>query len=235
MHSGIKLLGHHVHPMLIVIPLGVLPVAVLFDLLYLGTGAARWTTISFYLIPVGVLGALVAAVVGLLDWLAIPKRTRAKRIGAIHGIGNVIVVGLFAWSWIVRVETPATPGSDAIVLSVLGVLLAVITGWLGGELVERLEDRLERFGRNAGSGVLDAELDAALGARDADRDRAPLGELDRVPDQVPEDELQHLAVGLDGLESGRDVPGDRELGLELFELFDPTQGAVDLVFGVLPN
>jgi uncharacterized membrane protein len=80
----------------------------------------------------------LAAVFGLVDWLAIPKGTRAKRIGALHGIGNVIVTGLFAVSWLLRYDTPTAPGALAIVLSIAGVGLALVTGWLGGELVDRL-------------------------------------------------------------------------------------------------
>ncbi len=41
-------------------------------------------------------------------------------------------------SWILRREDAAHPGSVSVVLSLIGVLLALVTGWLGGELVERL-------------------------------------------------------------------------------------------------
>ena len=43
----------------------------------------------------GIVGGLLAAVFGLIDWLAIPKDTRARRIGAWHGGGNVVIVLLF--------------------------------------------------------------------------------------------------------------------------------------------
>jgi uncharacterized membrane protein len=62
----------------------------------------------------------------------------AYQIGAFHGLGNVVVVGLFAVSWLTRYAVPAATGNWSIVLSGLGVALALVTGWLGGELVDRM-------------------------------------------------------------------------------------------------
>src|SRR4051812_18425447 len=167
MESKAKLLGHPVHPMLIVFPLGLLATAAVFDGITLATGNGAWSGMAFYLIAAGVIGGLVAAVFGLIDWLAIPPGTRAKAIGLWHGVGNVVVVALFAVSWSLRRGTPNAPGTLALVLSFAGVLLALVTGWLGGELVDRL-----------GVGVDDgAHLDAPsslsgrpAGARSAETD-----------------------------------------------------------------
>jgi len=133
-----KVAGHVVHPMLIVFPLGLLGTAVIFDILWLASGRPLWTEVSFYMIAAGIIGGLAAAVFGLLDWLSVPRGTRAKTIGAWHGIGNVVVVLLFAGSLLARWSDIANPGGLALVLSFLGLALALITGWLGGELVERL-------------------------------------------------------------------------------------------------
>lgn len=84
------------------------------------------------------IGGLAAAVFGLIDWLAIPSGTRAKRIGLWHGAGNVVVVVLFIVSWLLRADALGEPGAIPIILSLLGVGLARLTGWLGGELVDRL-------------------------------------------------------------------------------------------------
>jgi uncharacterized membrane protein len=138
MESRAKLFGHPIHQMLIVFPLGLLATSFIFDIVYLSTDNPRWADISFWMMGSGIAGGLIAAIFGLVDFLAIPSGTRAKRIGALHGIGNVIVVGLFAASWIVRYDVPMVPELGAIVLSALGVSLALFTGWLGGELVDRL-------------------------------------------------------------------------------------------------
>src|SRR3954454_15413324 len=106
MESKAKVFGHPIHPMLIVFPLGLLVTAVLFDIGRLVTGNTGLAYAAFVMIAAGVIGGLVAAVFGLVDWLAIPGGTRAKSIGLWHGIGNVIVVGLFAVSWFIRRGDP---------------------------------------------------------------------------------------------------------------------------------
>jgi uncharacterized membrane protein len=138
MESRVKLAGHPVHQMLIVFPLGLLATAVVFDVIYLVTDNSVWTTTAYYMIGAGVIMGLVAAVPGAVDWLAIPRGTRAKRIGLIHGVGNVIVVALFALSWYLRRDQPAVPPTGAVVAGLLGAGLSVVTAWLGGELVDRL-------------------------------------------------------------------------------------------------
>ena len=138
MEAKAKLFGHSIHQMLIVFPLGLLATAVIFDVIQIVTGNPRWAEIAYWLIAVGIIGGLAAAVFGLVDWLGIPANTRAKRIGLLHGAGNVVVVVLFAGSWLLRRDNPSAPETLALLLSFLGVGLALVAGWLGGELVSRL-------------------------------------------------------------------------------------------------
>ena len=162
MESRAKLLGHPVHTSLIVFPLGLLGMAEIFDLLALAMGQGYWAEIALWMMIAGVVTGLIAAPFGLVDWLAIPAGTRAKRIGAIHGIGNVIVMpnrerkvrSLFALSSWLRWGAPQatvalsvflpfdmflrTSAGLAVILSLIGFVLALVTGWLGGELVDRL-------------------------------------------------------------------------------------------------
>ena len=137
MRSKARLFGHSIHQMLIVFPLGLLATSFVFDIVYLATDNPRFADISFWMIASGIVGGLTAAIFGLIDFLAIPSGTRAKRIGAIHGLGNVVVVGLFAVSWLLRYDE-IVPSVAAFVLSGAAVAGALITGWLGGELVDRL-------------------------------------------------------------------------------------------------
>lgn len=138
MESRAKLFGHAIHPMLIAFPVGLFVTAVIFDVMYLVSKSAMWPLISYYLIAAGVIGGLAAAVFGFIDYLAIPAATRAKRIGRIHGLGNVVVVVLFLVSWWIRRPSTDAPPGSALALSFLAVALAAVTAWLGGELVERL-------------------------------------------------------------------------------------------------
>src|SRR5688572_24815953 len=100
MESKAKILGHPIHPMLIVFPLGLFIAALVFDILYLATDNPIWATVSFWNITGGIIGGLLAAVFGLWDWLAIPGGTRAKSVGLWHGVTNVVVVLLFVISWL---------------------------------------------------------------------------------------------------------------------------------------
>jgi uncharacterized membrane protein len=125
--------------MLIVLPLGLFVAAVVFDALYMWRANPTFAVVGFWNIALGILGGLLAAVFGLLDWLAIPDGTRAKRIGLLHGGTMVIVVALFAfvlWARSEAVDPLLTPGLFG--LEVLALLLGAVGGWLGGELVDRL-------------------------------------------------------------------------------------------------
>jgi uncharacterized membrane protein len=139
MESRAKALGHAIHPMLIVFPLGLLITAVIFDILFLVTDRDGFAIAAAYAIAGGVIGGLVAAVFGLIDWLAVPSGTRARQVGLWHGVGNVVVVVLFAVSWLFRVGEEAwRPDAAALIFGFAGVVLGAVTAWLGGELVERL-------------------------------------------------------------------------------------------------
>lgn len=139
MEARAKAFGHAIHPVLIPFPLGLLSTAAIFDVIYLFTDSGAVANASFFVIAAGVVGGLLAAVFGLVDWTAVPAGTRAKRVGAVHGLGNVVVVVLFAVSWLLRLpESDYRPGLLAVVLSIAGAGVSTVTGWLGGELVERL-------------------------------------------------------------------------------------------------
>ena len=138
MEAKAKLFGHSIHQMLIPFPLGLLTTAAIFDVIYLFTLSPGWATTSFYVIAAGIVGGVLAAVFGLADYLGIPKNTRARRVGFLHGVGNVIMVSLFLLSWVLRLDQPSAPVFLSIVLSVSGAALGAVTGWIGCELVDRL-------------------------------------------------------------------------------------------------
>lgn len=138
MEARAKLLGHPIHQMLIVLPLGLLSGVIIFDVIHLLTDGEQWAVVSYWLIPAGVIAGLTAALFGFIDWTKIPGGTRAKRVATVHGLGNVCVVVLFAASWLLRGDAVTAPDAVALVLSFAGGALSVVTGWLGGELVGRL-------------------------------------------------------------------------------------------------
>ena len=133
-----RLFGHPIHPMLIVFPLGLLTAAAIFDVIHICTHNGHWADLSFWMIAAGIIGGLIAAVFVAIDWLGIPQGTRAKFIGLIHGLSNVVVVILFIISWFMRWSNPAAPVMTAMMLGWIGIVVALFAGWLGGELVYRL-------------------------------------------------------------------------------------------------
>jgi uncharacterized membrane protein len=138
MEARAKVLGHAVHQMLISYPLALLTTSIIFDVVHLFTGNPLWSMIAFWLIVAGIIGGLAAALFGVIDWSAIPRTTRARRIGALHGSGNVVMILLFAASWFLRRGDPGNPDLLAVLLSLAGGGLSLVTAWLGGELVDRL-------------------------------------------------------------------------------------------------
>ncbi|HVF51741.1 MAG TPA: DUF2231 domain-containing protein [Pyrinomonadaceae bacterium] len=143
MESRAKILGHPIHQILIPFPFGLLATAVVFDAVYLIWGNPTMATVAYWMIAAGIIGGIIATPFGTIDWAAIPKGTRAKSVGALHGIGNVVVLLLFIGSWLLRRNSdptpePYIPTTLALVLSYAGAGLSLLTGWLGGELVDRL-------------------------------------------------------------------------------------------------
>jgi uncharacterized membrane protein len=138
MEARAKIVGHAVHQMLIVFPLGLFSTAVIFDVIHLISGGPTWSLVSYWMIAAGIIGGLCAALFGVIDWSKIPSGTRAYRIGVLHGLGNVVVVALFAVSWWLRRPDPGNPSAVAIGFMIVGAALSLVTGWLGGELVDRL-------------------------------------------------------------------------------------------------
>lgn len=134
------MLGHGIHPMLVVFPLGLLATAVVFDVIHLATDRSGFALAAGYAIAAGVVGGAVAAAAGWIDWFAIPAGTRAKAVGLRHGLVNAVVLALFAVSWLLRAgaDDDWEPGVAALVLSFAGAALSGLGGWLGGELVQRL-------------------------------------------------------------------------------------------------
>jgi uncharacterized membrane protein len=123
--------------MLIVFPLGLLATSVIFDLVFLANRETEMAVAAYWTQAAGLIGGLCAAPFGLLDWMRIPVHTRARRVGAVHGIGNAIVMLLFLCSWLLRGDPSHIPPALALLLSFSGAALAFVTGWLGGELVVR--------------------------------------------------------------------------------------------------
>ena len=131
--------GHPIHPMIIPFPIALWVFSLIADIVYLWRGNPVWRDwIAFYALLGGIIGAAVAAVPGLIDWLSITDKAVVK-IANWHARLNVIALLVFAVSFYLRTTSGASLISGSytipVALSVLGVILITVSGWLGGEMV----------------------------------------------------------------------------------------------------
>ncbi len=125
-------------PVLLVMPFALLAVAGALDLLFLLTGNGFWTSLSFAMIPAGVIGSIATVAVGLHDWFVAPAGSRVRGVGAWFAIGAALVVTIFAQSWVSRFGIASDAGGVGVVLGFIGASIALMTGWLLGEYLDRL-------------------------------------------------------------------------------------------------
>jgi uncharacterized membrane protein len=138
MESKVTICGHPVHPMLIALPLGLTPAALVADLVHHLTNDPVWGRFSFWLMFGGVLSGSAAGVIGLLDWKGLPVGTKERGLGAVHGVTNLATMSIFVLSLVLRSRDPGHPSAAAKAVGLIGGILASVGGWLGGELVFRL-------------------------------------------------------------------------------------------------
>ena len=134
MASPASIAKHPIHPMLIVFPVGLWIFSLVSDVIYLMQwGTSVWREVALYTMIGGLVGALLAAIPGLADLLTISS-ARIRKIGVWHMSINLVVVALFALNIWMRMSGTASE-SLTVWLSVLGVVLLAVSGWLGGEMV----------------------------------------------------------------------------------------------------
>jgi uncharacterized membrane protein len=124
---------HPIHPMLVVFPIGLWTFSLVCDIIFVfGGRQAIWNTVALYTAVGGIIGAAMAAVPGLIDYLSIDD-PEVRAIGTRHMIVNVSALVIFIVASVVR----AKGVSEVVpfVMSVAGIVLISIGGWLGGDLV----------------------------------------------------------------------------------------------------
>ncbi len=129
--------GHPIHPMLVPIPIGAWVASLVFDLAsYFVDDPSFLVKGSYWLIATGVVAALLAAVFGLMDLVAIPRGSRPFKVALVHMTMNVTLVAVFTASFLVRINQPATDEVDVwlVVVSAVAILALLISGILGGML-----------------------------------------------------------------------------------------------------
>lgn len=132
MQGKATVFGHPIHPILVSFPIGFFVGALISDIVYAFTRSEPWPALSVALIGFGVIGALLAAIFGFVDYLTAPMSDEAKRTATTHLVLNLIVVALFVIAFFVRYDRP--PSMAGYALTVIGVIVLGISGYLGGHL-----------------------------------------------------------------------------------------------------
>jgi uncharacterized membrane protein len=123
---------HPIHPMLVAIPIGLWVFSLICDLVGLSQGASpNWQIVAYYTMVGGIAGALIAAVPGFIDMLALPWGL--KRIALMHMSINLTVVALYIVNVYLRMRE--VQSGAAVWLSVIAIAMLVVSGWLGGKMV----------------------------------------------------------------------------------------------------
>jgi uncharacterized membrane protein len=122
--------------MLVPIPIGLWIFSLICDLVWaFGSGGDAWRTVAFYNMVAGVIGALIAAIPGLIDLLSLPAGPR--RTAIIHMSLNLTIVAIYVVNIVLRYSNPDRY-TLPIWLSVIAIALLGTSGWLGGKLVYEL-------------------------------------------------------------------------------------------------
>ena len=138
MQSKASIGGHPIHPMLIPFPLALWTTSFVVDLLFYFLRQPNLLVIAKFLLAAGCLVAVAAAIAGFIDWLAI-ESGEVKKVANWHARLNVIALIVFTISLFLRMgkysELVGRRLTIPFLLSLVGVILIAISGWLGGELV----------------------------------------------------------------------------------------------------
>jgi uncharacterized membrane protein len=138
MNTPASFRNHPIHPMLIVFPIGLWIFSLVCDIMYYaGPHNLFWKAVAFYSMAGGVIGALLAAIPGFIDYLSLRDRRR-NQVATTHMVLNLIVVAMFIFNLGVRYNTRLDDGGLGLVLSLIAVGFLGVSGWLGGMLVYEL-------------------------------------------------------------------------------------------------
>lgn len=124
---------HPIHPILVSLPIGLWVFSVVADIVFqFGWGGPAWKNVAFYTLGGGIVGALLAAVPGFIDFFSITD-AKAGRVGVIHMVANLIALVIFGASfWLRWIDTV---GFLPAAFSIVGLVALSVAGWFGGELV----------------------------------------------------------------------------------------------------
>lgn len=133
MRSTASFAGHPVHPMLVPFPIALWVFSLIADIIVLLKFDPVWSSIAYFTMAGGTIGALLAALPGFVDLFTLPP-SRTRKIGIWHMSINFSIVVLYVVNLLWRRHV-VPDALGPFLLSVFAVLLLMVSGWLGGEMV----------------------------------------------------------------------------------------------------
>lgn len=133
--------GHPFHPILVTVPIGAWVSSLIFDIAsHIVDEPGFLSQGSQWLIAIGGLAAIAAAVVGFLDLLVVPPSTPAFSTGLWHMSLNLSVIAAYVANFLWRFGEygdPTPVGIGPLVLSAVSIAALAVSGYLGGKLAYR--------------------------------------------------------------------------------------------------
>lgn len=133
--------GHPFHPILVTVPIGAWVASLVFDIAsHIVDQPGFLTQSSEWLIGIGVVGAVAAALFGFLDLLTIPAGTPVMRTAVLHMTLNLTVTAGYVVNFLLRHRSYTTGGAvggGLLALSALSLVVLGVSGYLGGRLAYR--------------------------------------------------------------------------------------------------
>jgi uncharacterized membrane protein len=134
MRTPANIAGHPIHPMLVTIPIGLWVFSLVSDLIGMRSAAPEtWHVVAYWTLIGGIVGALAAAIPGLIDLLSL-KEAAVKKTALTHMGINLAVVALYVVNAYLRYQEPQSL-SLPFALSAIAILMLLVSGWLGGKMV----------------------------------------------------------------------------------------------------
>jgi len=134
MRTPANIKGHPIHPMLVTIPIGLWVFSLVSDLIRMQSRVPEtWHEVAYWTMVGGIVGALAAAMPGLIDLLSL-KDAAIKKTALMHMGINLAVVALYVVNAYLRHVDPQNLGLP-FGLSVIAILMLLVSGWLGGKMV----------------------------------------------------------------------------------------------------
>jgi uncharacterized membrane protein len=135
--SSVNILGHPIHPIIVIFPVAFLSGTAGADIGYWLTQDPFWARASMWLIGLGASAGILAGIIGMVDFLRIP-RVRHRTAGWAHMVANILALVLSLINFGLRLNDPATTIVPVgLTLSLVVATLLLIGGWFGGELTFR--------------------------------------------------------------------------------------------------